>query len=227
MAAFLFDLDGTLADSRQCLLNSIDHSLAQIGLSKLPYDKLRATQQDLATTLRSSLAKQGLSADETQVKDFIFYFRKSHEEQEESCISLYPGIHEVLESLKPHFRLGVATTKDSTQASRVIERLGLKSYFDHVQGTDPGLRYKPAPDILLRSLEILEKSPKTSFYIGDSAHDVVAAKSGGLRALAAAYGFAGDQGFDDHSPDFKVHNPLDLIDLKPKLLELAFSSPIL
>jgi HAD superfamily hydrolase (TIGR01549 family) len=223
MAAFLFDLDGTLADSRQCLLNSVDYSLESIGLKGLNYDRLKATQQDLATTLKTSLSVHGLDPDERQVKEFIHYFREFHEAQEESCISLYSGIPEILESLKPHFRLGVATTKDSVQAIRVIKRLGIFHFFDHIQGTDPGMRYKPAPDILLKSLEILEKSPQRSFYLGDSGHDMKAAKAGGLRALAAAYGFAGDQGFDEHEPDWKIHSPLDLISLRSELLDVIQS----
>ncbi|TVQ80723.1 MAG: HAD family hydrolase [Bradymonadales bacterium] len=217
--AFLFDLDGTLADSRQCLLNSLDHALDKIGYGDLAYDPLKATQQDLATTLRSNLAKHGIVPTETLTKEFIEYFRDFHEREGESCVELYPGVPESLEFLKGFFSLGVATTKDSPQANRVLKKLKIHHFFDHVQGTDPGMQYKPSPEILLRSLEILSREPKRSVYIGDSVHDIEAARAGGLKAVAAVYGFGGKEHFRSATPDWMLSRPDELILVKDEILK--------
>jgi len=218
MAALLFDLDGTLADSRQCLLSSIDNALETIGFKGLPYDRVLATQQDLATTLRQSFQAEGREVNDLTIDRFIDQFRRYHEQREDG-ISLYPNIQEVLKNLAPYFSLGVATTKDSKQAKRVIRKLRIEKYFGHVQGTDPGLRYKPSPDILLKSLKVLNKRPDRSFYVGDSVHDVVAARAGGLKSLGAGYGFSGVNGFKESRPDWMLRSPLDILGLKDQLIQ--------
>jgi len=217
MASLLFDLDGTLIDSKECILSSIRYSLAKLDLSELTFDEIRVTQQELQKTFAEMMAEADLPWDGELLRRFIDHYRWFHEHEAEGYIQTYAGVAEVLDSLRSDFRMGVATTKHSEQAVRVVRRVGLDSFFDHIQGTDPGMRYKPEPDILLHVLSRIGKTAERSAYVGDSIHDMDAARAGGLRRIGAAYGFAGEKPLRTRDPDWMIYHFSDLASLQPEL----------
>lgn len=217
MSSIIFDLDGTLADSRECLLASLNYAFETIGLNAVPYCPVQSLQQDLMSTYRQTLKDLQLEVDEHQMKKFIEAFRWYHEHEGESSIVAYEGIADTLENLKKTHVLAVATTKHSPQARRVLRKIGLISFFDHIQGTDPGLNYKPAPDILWRTLKVLEIPTRKAAYVGDGHHDMTAARHAGLVAVGAAYGFGGDQPLLNSGFDFLIRHHQELLDLRAQL----------
>lgn len=223
MTAIIFDFDGTIADSSACIRQCVAYAFDKIGLAEIDYCKISITQQDLATTFRTSLTKAGMPVDDKQLMDFINHYRTHHQEEAEHHIALFDGAESVLEAMKSEYKLGIATTKPSDEAIRVIQKLGIEHYFDHIQGTDKGLRYKPAPDIILKTLETLEVPASNAVYVGDAAHDMEAAKSAGVKAVAAAYGFAGDESLKREDPHFLIYNLTELHDLHHKFFLPEFN----
>lgn len=218
MACLIFDLDGTLVDSKSCILESFRFALKELGLESADFDEVEVTQRDLETSFRKILAKENLSFDSRLCQRFIDIYRKHQLESAEAHICLYEGVKETLDRLQPEFRLAVATTKHSMQAKRVLKRVGILEAFEHVQGTDPGLRYKPYPDILLRSLEVLKLSPNYAAYMGDSVHDMKAARTAGLHEIGAGYGFAGSQALIEHGPHWILDRFDKLLFIKDEIL---------
>ncbi len=186
----IFDLDGTIVDSRDSILASIAFALKQLGLAHLPLDQKRAVQLDLASSLKLAAAAGSYSLKDSEIQEFIRLYRKHHSSDPSATMTLYPGAKETLERLQESYELAIATTKHSAQAEHVLESLGVRMHFDFVQGTDPGMRYKPAPDILQAVLRRLEREAEEALYIGDSAHDMEAAHAAGMKAVGAAYGFS-------------------------------------
>lgn len=198
---FIFDLDGTLADSKDSILASVKHSLASLDLAHVQIDEIFVTQHDLATSFKKISEDEKIDFDPQLCDSFIQNYRKHQVEEAESMLRLYPRVTETLEDLRSQFKLAVATTKHSVQAKRVLERLGIASYFSHIQGTDPGLRYKPHPDILLKCLEIMSIEGRDAAYVGDSLHDMHAARGAKMKEIGAGYGFAGAKYLESHGPD--------------------------
>ncbi len=228
MSTFIFDLDGTLADSRECLVASLRHAFGTVGLKDYSFCPILSLQRDLATTYRMAMSDLDSSIDEEPMRKFIHEFRWFHETEGEASIQAYEGIANTLENLKKTHVLAVATTKHSPQARRVLRKLKLDRYFDHIQGTDPGMKYKPDPEILFKTLRILEIPAHKAAYIGDACHDMTAAKAGGLTAIAAAYGFGGDQYLKDFEKDFIVYHHRELGQIRDQFIgrstrSLAFS----
>lgn len=217
MAAIVFDLDGTLVNSSKCILDSISYSLDKLGIKNADFCQISATQQDLKTTFIKMLKQYDRIPSDQEVMDFIDHYRWYHQNHGEECIQTFEGVQDVLGELKKEFHLAVATTKHTAEATRVMEKLKLDVFFDHIQGTDPGMRYKPEPDILFSTLRVLKKSAEQSAYVGDSLHDMHAAQSGGMKRIGAAYGFAGPEPLHKHGPDWMLYDIRELLNIQSEL----------
>jgi phosphoglycolate phosphatase len=207
----VFDLDGTLIDSRRSILGSIDFALTQVGLEHFEIDPERAVQQDLASTIKQSAARGGYGISEDLIRRFISEYREHHAREPEATMKPFPFVPEVLKALKSSYALAVATTKHTEQAQHILQKLELIQFFDAVQGTDPGMRYKPAPDILLAVLRRLNFSATDALYIGDTVHDMTAAKAAGMRAVAVSFGYSRKEDLLTAEPHGWIH---DLVELK-------------
>src|SRR5581483_7459699 len=93
----------------------------------------------------------------------------------------------------------------------VLEMFGLLPYFDHVQGTD-GFPCKPAPDVLLRSIEALAAAPEDCLFIGDSETDMEAGRRAGIRTCAVRYGYGSPAGIAKWNPDYWVSDLRELVE---------------
>jgi phosphoglycolate phosphatase len=208
--AIIFDLDGTLVDSRDSILSSIEYGLGTIGLQGISFDRIKAVQNDLRTTIETTAKNLNFKISEEDVLKFITAYREHHSQDPELNMKVYDGVPEMLSNLRSRFSIAVATTKHTKQAEHVLDRLKISEFFQHIQGTDPGLRYKPAPDILHATLKILDLSEMPAAYIGDSAHDMTAAKAAEMHAIGAAYGFGGRSHLEEAQPHHIVDSIREL-----------------
>jgi HAD superfamily hydrolase (TIGR01509 family) len=103
-----------------------------------------------------------------------------------------------------------ATTKSSETARLVLEQFGLAPYFDHIQGTD-GFPSKPAPDVILKSIERLGVAPEQCLLIGDAAPDMEAGRRAGVRTCAVTWGYGDLEAMRTHQPDFWIHSAAELL----------------
>jgi phosphoglycolate phosphatase len=206
----IFDLDGTLVDSRDAILSSIRHALNDVGLASLDFDETRAVQQDLASTLREACQNSANVISENQIQSFIRSYRAHHSKEPHRTMRVYDGVIDSLAELSKKCDLAVATTKHSPQARHIVETLNLSHFFSVIQGTDPGMRYKPEPDILHAVLQLRGANAYEAAYVGDSPHDMMAAHAAGMRAVGAVYGFAGQRALAESSPHHWVSDPREL-----------------
>jgi phosphoglycolate phosphatase len=187
MRAIVFDLDGTLADSRGDIAASILAAVAGLGAeSRLDAEALGAlVGHPLADMLRAAVA--GLKAADVQRGAELY---RAH--YRDHCLdrtALFPGVKQSVHSLAGRARLGCATTKRTDQAERILAGLGLREPFELCLGTAPGMRYKPAPDLLLAAARALDLPPAALTYVGDTELDLQAAHAAGSRAAWARWGY--------------------------------------
>ena len=121
--------------------------------------------------------------------------------------TLYPGVDEALSRLGG--LKGTATTKGTPTTRAVLEQFGLLPYFDHVQGTD-GFPCKPAPDVLLKSLQALGGKPEECLFVGDSAADMEAGRRAGVKICAVRYGYGDPEHLARWEPDYWVSDLREL-----------------
>ncbi len=103
-----------------------------------------------------------------------------------------------------------ATTKGSETTRAVLDLFELLPYFDHVQGTD-GFPAKPAPHVLLKSIEKFGVSESDCLFVGDSAPDMEAAKRAGIQSCAVTYGYGEREDLARWHPDYWIDDLRQLV----------------
>jgi len=178
--AIIFDLDGTLVDSLPDIIGAFCDAFVELGFAPPEGERVRShiglPLEMMFAAFAPSAAVEGLSA----------AYRRLYPQRFTRLTRPYPGVPEALASLRARgYRLGVATTKRTEMAQRLLVALGLHTAVDHVQGTD-GFPHKPAPDVVLRALSAL--GAEGEWMVGDTVHDVEAGRAAGLATYALTWG---------------------------------------
>ncbi len=183
----LFDLDGTLTDSREGIVNSIEYMLGAYGISVKDRESLRPW---LGPPLKESLMKY-CGFEEKTALEGVGKYREYFDRQGIFENRVYPGIEEMLRCLKERgYVLLVATSKPETAAVRVLEHFGLAGYFDYIGGATLDDSRVKKSDVIRYVLEACGvKDVRQAVMVGDREHDVFGAKENGLEAIGVLYGY--------------------------------------
>lgn len=183
----LFDLDGTLTDSAEGIINSVLYALKKSGIEEHDREKLVAF---VGPPLADSL-KRFYGADEEQARQMREYFHEYFNERGWCENRVYEGIPEVLAKLKEEGRhLIVATSKPEFFAERILEHFGLAQYFEVVGGsTMDGSICKKGDVISLVLDRIGREHLPEMVMVGDREHDVLGARENNLPCIGVLYGY--------------------------------------
>jgi HAD superfamily hydrolase (TIGR01509 family) len=185
--AVVFDLDGTLLDSERAICDAASAAFADVGV---PVTELQVADH-LGAPLEELYALFVGDNDGARMRHFIARYVERHDEHPDRFPPPLPGVVDGLKGLVERgLRLAVATTKPTARAASQLEGAGLERFFHHVQGTDPGMKAKPAPDVVLRACDGLGVHPGRAVMVGDTPRDVGAARAAGAHAVVVAYGAA-------------------------------------
>lgn len=183
--ALLFDLDGTLLDSSLAICEAGASAFGDLGVHVTPED----IEPHLGAPLLELYEHFIGDEDVERTQRFVLRYIHHHDEHPERHPPPLPGVVAALEGLSARYQapLGVATTKPTERAYQQLEAIGLHRYFRRVQGTEDGIRPKPAPDVIVHACRHLGVRPEEVLMVGDTARDVDAARAAGARAVVVAY----------------------------------------
>ncbi len=205
----IFDLDGTLVDSRLDLANSVNAMLRHYRRPELPCDLIATYIGDGAPMLvRRAL---GDPDDERFVDEAIQYFLAWYREHKLDNTYVYPGTFEALDKLRNGGgrRMAVLTNKPVNPSRAIVEALGLGKYFFQVYGGNSFHTKKPDPFGALKLLEEAGVAPDEALMIGDSSNDVLTGRNAGMWTLGLTYGLA-PQTLEIAPPDALVDHPEEM-----------------
>jgi len=200
---YLFDVDGTLMDSAVDICGAIQTVLANRGRTDITHEVLRPY---IGRHLLDEFLELGFSRGD--IEEMIIEYRAIYPARKHASTTVYPGVADTLARLGG--RKSTATTKGTQTTRQVLEQFGLIGHFDHIQGTD-GFAAKPAPDVLLRSLEVLRVQPRDCLFVGDSPSDMDAGRRAGMRICAVTWGYGDPEELAGWRPDFWAHTPHELL----------------
>jgi phosphoglycolate phosphatase len=187
MSLIVFDLDGTLIDSRLDLAESTNEMLASYGAAPLPVDQVAMMVGEGARVLvERALAAAGLDSAEP---DALARFRAIYDRRLVGHTRPYDGIPDLVEKLSADHPLAVLTNKPDAPSRRLLDTFGLSRHFRSVIGGDGEYRRKPDPHGLQALINDYGATPRTTWLIGDSMIDVETARRAGARMCVALYGF--------------------------------------
>ena len=184
--ALIFDLDGTLIDSKRDLIQSVNAMLQGMGCEALHQDTISGYIGHGAPQLIGRALGNG--ATEAERERALKFFLARYEEHKLDSTCAYPGVTEALDELRG-FSMAVLTNKPVRVSVRILEGLGLAKYFRAVYGGNSFETKKPDPLGARRILEEFGAAPEEAMLIGDSEVDVQTARNAGTLAVAVNYGF--------------------------------------
>jgi phosphoglycolate phosphatase len=212
----IFDLDGTLVDSRLDLANSVNAMLRHYKKPELPGDVIASYIGNGAPMLvRRSL---GDPDDESYVQEALLYFMGYYREHKLDSTYVYDGIFPSLDAILAsrngagNIKMAVLSNKPVVPSRGIVEALGLGKYFFQVYGGNSFHTKKPDPAGVATLLEEAGARPEETAMIGDSDVDVITARNAGIYSLGVTYGLA-PHTLEDAPPDVMVDHPRELGDV--------------
>jgi phosphoglycolate phosphatase len=184
--ALIFDLDGTLIDSKQDLIHSVNAMLSELGREQLAAATISGYIGHGAPQLVARVLGDGCSEEERQ--HALQFFLSYYEHHKMDTTQPYPGVGETLEQLA-RMPMAVLTNKPVRISVRILEQMGISKYFRVIYGGNSFETKKPDPQGATRILRDLDAEPREALLIGDSEVDVQTARNAGTLAAAVNYGF--------------------------------------
>jgi len=204
----IFDLDGTLIESKWDIATSVNLTLGELGLPLRPQEEIFGFVGDgVKRLLRLSVGEDNQS----RYEDALRVFRGHYLDHCLDRTKFYPGIDQVLERFAPK-KKAVATNKSIEYTMKILQGLGAH-HFDYVVGGDNGFGLKPEPGMLQKVLEELKVGKERAVLIGDSTNDIRGGHAAGIRVCAVGYGMGNRDKMAACAPDWFIERPEDLIDL--------------
>ncbi len=196
----VFDLDGTLVDSKLDLTLAVNAMRNELGLPPLSLELIASYVGHGVTLLvRRSL---GAEATDENVERGLAFFLDYYRQHMLDNTAPYPGVSEALEKLKG-CKMAVLTNKPVNFSREMISRLGYDGYFSHVYGGNSFAQKKPDPMGLHKLMEDLNVSPRETVMVGDSDTDILTGRNAGVLTCGVTYGF-GAHTLEKVSPDVMI-----------------------
>jgi len=204
-----FDLDGTLTDSQEGIINCVKHAMDTMGL-----DMPERPERFLGPPLYDSFAEY-CGLDSEQVIEAVRIYRERYKSIGLFENSVYKGIPEMLERLKNGGRiLFVATSKPEVFAVRILEKFGLSHYFRFIGGADINGSRNEKWEVIEHVLEKNGITDKSSvLMIGDRYNDVNGAEKSGIRCMGVLWGYGSEDELSQAGADYIAETPQKAADM--------------
>ncbi|GLU50352.1 HAD-IA family hydrolase [Nocardiopsis ansamitocini] len=203
LRAVVFDLDGVIVNSFEVMREAFTIAYAEVvGPGPAPFAEYN---RHLGRYFPDIMAVMGLPP-EMEVPFVRESYQLAHR------VPLFDGVTETLTTLRERgLGLAIATGKSGPRARSLLAVLGVLDLFDHVVGSDEVPRPKPAPDIVLRALDLLGVAPGEAMMVGDAVTDLASARAAGVMAVAALWGETDEAALLRERPDRVLTSPAGLL----------------
>ncbi|MEX2461596.1 MAG: pyrophosphatase PpaX [Paenibacillaceae bacterium] len=202
----LFDLDGTLLDTNELIIQSFHHALQVHKLAPV-------LREDIIRQMGKPLREQiALFSKRTDVDDIVGTYREFNLGKHDEMVLLFPHVKETLTALHAQgLKLGVVTSKIRLTVCRGLQLFGLKPYLSTIVTSDDVRQPKPHPESVFLALSRLEAKPKHTLMVGDSQYDLMAAQGAGIRSAGVAWSLQGEVVLRQFNPDYILQEMSDLL----------------
>lgn len=220
--AILFDLDGTLIDTTDLILQCFQFSWSTVCGFEHPRETLIDT---FGTPLRDAMhcllscddSKNGIrgaEAENSTVEELLRAYRTFNALNHDALARPFQGTREVLTELRRRgYSIAVVTSKGRELGLRGLKLCSLDDLFDSAVFLEDTEVHKPHPEPILVALDRLKTTADAAAYVGDSRHDIIAARAAGVRAVGALWGPFPRIDLDREGPSFVADSITDLLEI--------------
>ena len=210
----IFDLDGTLIDSKRDLSDSVNATRAWLGLQPLADELVFSYVGAGASVLvRRSLSDVKPALDEVTIERAHHHFLDYYRDHMLDATTLYPGVRDALDRLhSARIPMAILTNKPVRFSTILIQRLKLEPNFFRIYGGNSFEGKKPSPVGIDKLVHEASADRARTVMVGDSSVDVLTARNAGVRACGVSWGFQ-PQTFADTPPDFIIDEMGSLVEM--------------
>lgn len=203
----LFDLDGTLIEPREGILNSIDYALAKMGISENQPEELISF---IGPPLIDSFI-QRYKLNDQQALEAVNHYRDFFREKGIHQNQVYEGIMDLLSNLKDlEFNLFVATSKPTQFAKQILDYFKLSGFFSEIVGSTLDNSRREKKDIIKLILDTHSLEAERSIMVGDRNFDILGAKENSMSSVGVTYGYGSFHELEQAGADFIVFSTEEL-----------------
>jgi len=204
----LLDLDGTVTDSAEGVINSVAYALEKLGC---PVDDKSTLMKFIGPPLTESF-KEFYGFDENTISRGVGYYREYYTDTGIYQNRLYDGIEHLLKTLKANGKTVIlATSKPEVYARRILDRFNVSRYFDIIAGSTLDAERNTKTDVLKYILQTAGMSDLSeAVMVGDRKHDIIGAHDVGLGCIAILYGYGNQAEFEEYGADYIINTVEDL-----------------
>lgn len=201
----LFDLDGTLIDSTEAILESFGVAFQTHG-QEVPSNE--AIKAEIGHPLDVMFPTLGVVAEE--VAAYVHAYKMHYREISCAKTVMLPQAREAVMLASEHATLGVVTTKTAKYSVELLEHMGMMDYFDVLIGREDVENPKPHPEPILKALSKLDSNKIKYWMVGDTPMDLLAAKAANIDSVAVTCGYADETSLREHT-DNVYHSALEAV----------------
>ena len=209
--AVIFDLDGTLLNTLEDLMDSVNFALKRLGMPERSYEEIRHFVGNGVQCLMERSVPDG--KENPKFEEAFRLFRDYYGVHCNDKTGLYPGITALLKALKEeNFQMAIVSNKYYEGVQRLREQY-FKDYLTVAIGEKEGIRKKPAPDTVLTALGELGISRERAVYVGDSEVDIATAANTGMDCIVVEWRFRTKQEQEEAGGRVFVKEPMEILKL--------------
>lgn len=214
--ACIFDLDGTLADTVESIANVANQILEKFGLPAQPVNDYKYYAGDGGDVLMERCMRAA-GGDFTHLAQGQKLYREIFAENPLYKVEAFDGMKETLEELKRRkVKLAVLSNKPHEATYKVVTGLFGEEMFDVIQGLNPGMKRKPAPDGAWKIAEAFQVEPEKFMYVGDTNTDMQTGKAAGMYTIGVLWGFRDRKELEENHADQIICRPQELLEIQIK-----------
>lgn len=203
----LFDLDGTLIDTNELIIQSYLHTFEQF----LPG---RFTREDVLPFIGPPLLDAFKEVDVDQAEAMVKVYRQYNMKEHDSFVKAFDGVVETVQALKEHgLKLAIVSTKIRSGVLKGLKFTKLDEYFDVIISLDEVTNAKPNPEPIEKALHVLDSTPEEAIMVGDNYHDILGGKNAGTATCGVAWSVKGKEYLKQYEPDYMLNKMTDLLDI--------------
>lgn len=205
--ALLFDLDGTLINTNELIVESFLHTLNH-------YFPGQYEREDVYPFMGPPLIDTFEALDKERTMEMVAHYRAFNHEKHDALVTEFQGVYETIRTLHENgFKMAIVSTKIHETILKGLKLTNMESFFDVVVGLDDVEHAKPHPEPVQKALAALGASPEEALMIGDNYHDIEGGQNAGVKTAGVAWSLKGRDFLNTYNPDYMLESMADLLDI--------------